>query len=178
MLTDIRCKAAEKRAAAYKLADGEGLYLFVTTTGFRSWRLKYRFQQKEKLLTFGPYPKVSLKDARRMRDDARRLLHDGQDPGAKATPQDVEHSRKFETIAREWHALQSAIWTPHYADDVIRSLMDYVFPVIGQQDIATVRSDQVLTIVRTIEARPAIETARRVSAASAPTHRSTPTGRS
>ena len=124
--------------------------------------MKYRYQQKEKLLTFGPYPQVGLKEARRMREDARRLLREGIDPGTKQTAGAIDTSRQFETIARNWHSQQSAIWTPPYAFDVMRSLTEYVFPVIGTQDIATVRSDQVLAIVRTIEARPAIETARRV----------------
>ncbi|HEX8446304.1 MAG TPA: integrase arm-type DNA-binding domain-containing protein [Sphingomonas sp.] len=164
MLTDIQCKTAEKRAAPYKLADGQGLFLLVTTSGYRSWRMKYRFEKKEKLLTFGPYPQIGLKEVRRMAEDARRVLRAGLDPATagKSLSANVDLSRRFETIAREWHALQSSIWSAKYAEDVLRSLEDYVFPTVGSLDIAAIRSDQVLTIVRAIEARPAVETARRV----------------
>ena len=164
MLTDIQCKAAEKRATPYKLADSQGLFLLVTTSGFRSWRMKYRFEKKEKLLTFGPYPQIGLKEARRLAEEARRVLRAGLDPSTagKSLSTETDRSRQFETIAGEWHLLQKAIWSEKYAEDVLRSLADYVFPTIGTLDIAKVRSDQVLAIVRAIEARPAIETARRV----------------
>jgi hypothetical protein len=76
MLTDLKARAAKPREKDYKLADAGGLYLFVTTKGYRSWRMKYRFAGKEKRLTFGAYPEVSLGEARERRDQARRLLRD------------------------------------------------------------------------------------------------------
>ena len=164
MLTEIQCKAAKAADKPYKLADAGGLYLLVTATGYRSWRMKYRFERKEKLLTFGPYPEIGLKDARRMRDEARRVIRDGLDPSAvnRSAAAEADGSRTFETIARDWHSRQSSIWTPTHAKDVLGSLVDHVFPTIGALDVATIRSDQILKIVRAIEARPAIETARRV----------------
>jgi integrase len=164
VLTDIQCRKAEPADKPYKLVDGKGVYLLVTPSGYRSWRMKYRFEKKEKLLTFGPYPEVGLKEVRQRVEDARRMLRAGLDPAAagKAASGEVDPGRRFETIARAWHSLQTSIWSEKYAEDVLRSLVDYVFPTIGSQDIATIKSDQVLAIVRAIEDRPAIETARRV----------------
>ena len=80
MLTDAAIRKAKPRDKDYKLADSGGLYLFVTKAGHRSWRLKYRFADKEKRLVLGSYPDLSLVEARDMRDDAKRMLRDGRDP--------------------------------------------------------------------------------------------------
>lgn len=83
MLSDVQASAATAGEKDYKLADANGLYLFVTRSGFKSWRMKYRFAGKEKRLTFGPYPEVSLEEARARRDEARGLLRDQIDPSAE-----------------------------------------------------------------------------------------------
>ncbi|MBW4056325.1 MAG: DUF4102 domain-containing protein, partial [Proteobacteria bacterium] len=80
-LSDIQVKNAKAQEKEYKIFDGGGLYLLVTTSGGRLWRLKYRFSDKEKQLTFGAYPAVSLADARQRREDAKKLLANGVDPG-------------------------------------------------------------------------------------------------
>ena len=102
-------------------------------TGYRSWRMKYRFERREKLLTFGPYPDIGLKDARRMRDEARRVIRDGLDPSAvnRSAATEADGLRTFETTARDWRSRQSSIWTPTHAKDVLGSLVDHVFPMIG-----------------------------------------------
>lgn len=165
MLTDIQCRSAQPKERDYKLTDGGGLFLLVKTSGFKSWRMKYRFAGKEKLLTFGAYPLLKLTEARKRREDAKRQLLDGIDPAVAkkgAGARQADNARHFETIAREWHAMQRDVWSPTHARDVLDSLMTHVFPVIGKQDLAEVPSAKVLEIVRAIEARPAIETARRV----------------
>jgi hypothetical protein len=104
-LKDLEVRYATKRAKDYKLADGEGLHLLVRPNGSKLWRMKYRFEGKEKLLSFGAYPKVSLADARLRRAEARLALAAGKDPGAKPERKPV---RTFEEAARAWHANREA----------------------------------------------------------------------
>jgi integrase len=165
-LTDIQAKAAKPQDKPYKLADEKGLYLFVAPTGLRSWRMKYRFMGKEKVLTFGPYPEVKLGTAREKRDTARAVLRDGRDPGmekkiaAAAGAADAENT--FETVAIAWHDLHKSKWSPTHTNDVIDSLRRDVFPKLGALPICLITPGMVLETLRAIENRPAIETARRV----------------
>ena len=166
MLTDAQCRNARSQGRDYKLSDGGGLYLFVTAQGYRSWRMKYRFALKERRLVFGPYPEVSLAEARRRRDEARAQLRDGLDPGVvrkqRAAASVLAEANSFELIARHWHSTQLPRWVPVHAADVIESLEQHVFPEIGRLPITAITAPMILKIVRAIEARPAIETARRV----------------
>tara|TARA_Y100001001_G_scaffold141346_1_gene145309 strand:+ start:187 stop:537 length:351 start_codon:yes stop_codon:yes gene_type:complete len=110
MLTDAAARKAKAREKDYKLADSGGSDLFITRTGHRSWRLKYRFGGKERRIVLGPYPEVPLAQARIMRVDAKRLLREGRDPRCEAKLAKMantqRHEHTFEGIAREWHALQ------------------------------------------------------------------------
>ncbi|MBZ9649972.1 integrase arm-type DNA-binding domain-containing protein [Sphingobium sp. 3R8] len=171
MLTDAQARKAAPRDKPYKLSDSGGLYLYVAPTGLRSWRMKFRFQNKEKLLTFGPYPEVPLSEARQRRDDARRQLRDNEDPSgarakSKATKdaERLERARKlsFEQLARTWHGLQSPRWAPVHADDVITSLSRDVFPDLGDRALDEIDAPAVLATLRKVEARGSIETARRL----------------
>ncbi len=165
MLTDAGVRAAKPKERAYKLTDGGGLVLFVAPTGSKLWRMRYTFGGKEKLLSFGPYPQVSLAQARDERDGAKKLLRAGKDP---AVEKKINHanvgdeSGTFEAIAREWHARNVPIWTEQHAGNVIDSLAAYVFPALGKLPINEITAPMVLRVLREIEARPAIETARRV----------------
>ncbi|MBX9641568.1 MAG: Arm DNA-binding domain-containing protein, partial [Mycobacteriaceae bacterium] len=117
-LTDTAIRNAKPGAKPAKLFDERGLFLLVTPAGGKWWRLKYRFDNKEKLLSLGTYPDVSLKDARGRRDAARKLLADGIDPGenrkaVKATK--VERAaNSFEVVAREWYAKHALNWVEHH----------------------------------------------------------------
>jgi integrase len=166
MLTDLKARQAKAREKDYKLADACGLYLFVTRTGFKSWRMKYRFGGKEKRLTFGPYPEVSLAEARERRDGARRLLRDGRDPMVEAVRRrlgaSADHAATFEMVARNWHAMHQPRWTPIHGQDVLTSLERDVFPLIGSLPIKEIDAPLVLSVLRRIEARGSIETAKRV----------------
>jgi len=171
MLTDAQAKKAAPREKPYKMADAGGLYLYVATTGLRSWRMKFRFQGVEKLLTFGPYPDVSLSEARQKRDDARRMIRDNEDPsGARAKSKAVkeaerlERARKlsFEQVARTWHELQAPRWAPVHSADVITSLERDVFPDLGGRALDEIDAPTVLATLRTVEGRGSIETARRL----------------
>ncbi|MEG3089597.1 tyrosine-type recombinase/integrase [Sphingomonas sp. PB4P5] len=132
-LTDIQARKAEIRDKGYKLSDAGGLYLFVTTKGFKSWRLKYRFGGKEKRLIFGPYPEVSLTKAREERDRARILLRDHRDPGLEERKRKMAaHAAAgvtFEKVARDWHDAQRARWSPVQAKKVIQAFERDVFPL-------------------------------------------------
>ena len=107
-LTDTAIRAAKAEDKARKLFDGDGLFLFVTPTGTKSWRLKYRFQGKEKLISLGPYPTVSLKEARERATAARKTLESGTDPSAERKREKNMTQNTFEMVAREWHAMKSA----------------------------------------------------------------------
>lgn len=155
-LTDPQCRNAEKQEKDYKLADGGGLYLYVTSKGAKSWRLKYRFAGKEKRLVFGRYPELKLADARIRRDDARRLLRDHKDPAAE------EHKRKMaaygsagatmEKIGRQWHEAQKPRWSPKYATKLIQALERDVFPVLGALHLADIDGPMILHMLRKVEA--------------------------
>nr|WP_313958558.1 Arm DNA-binding domain-containing protein [Novosphingobium sp. 9] len=130
-------KNAAPRDKAYKLADSGGLFLHVAKTGTKTWRMKFRFQGVEQLLTFGPYPEVKLSEARDKRDDARRQIREHINPaGARRRAQEAKEQEKaelaklinFETAARDWFALQAPRWAPVHANDVITSLERDVFP--------------------------------------------------
>ncbi|HEY0626376.1 MAG TPA: integrase arm-type DNA-binding domain-containing protein [Allosphingosinicella sp.] len=167
MLTDLACRQAKAKEQPYKLTDGKGLYLFVTPSGFRSWRMKYRCPAgKEKTLTFGAYPEISLGEAREKRDEARALLRDGIDPSIhrkqRAAAARVEAAATFERQAEEWMQREAGRWTPIYAKNVKQSLEDHVYPHIGSLPVKAVTAPLVLDIIRRIEREGKNETARRV----------------
>ena len=166
MLTDLQCRKAKAGEKDYKLSDAHGLYLFVTRTGFRSWRWKYRFAGKEKRLVLGSYPDINLSAAREARENGARLLRSGIDPALQAKQLAAirleEAEATFETVAREWHGQQLGGWVPRHAADVIKSLEQDVFPKIGALPVKGITSPMVLEVIRAIEDRPSIETARRV----------------
>ncbi|ARR52167.1 integrase [Rhizorhabdus wittichii DC-6] len=171
MLTDAQVRKAEKKDRPYKLADSGGLYLHVAPTGRRTWRMKFQFEGKEKLLTFGPYPEVSISAARAKRDEARQQLRDRNDPsGARKRAQEAKEAERraiaeqatFESVARTWHELQAPRWAPVHANDVITSLVRDVFPDIGGKPIRSLDTPTILATLRKVEDRGSIETAKRL----------------
>jgi integrase len=166
MLTDTQIKKAKATEKAYKISDSGGLYLQVATSGSKLWRLKYRVDGKEKLLALGPYPDVSLADARAARDKAKSELREGKDPSVIKKMNKFARNQAaintFEQLAREWYALQKPQWVERHAADVIDSLEKEVFPHIGSKPIKELNPTHILPVLRLIEQRGAIETARRV----------------
>ncbi|QOY95723.1 integrase arm-type DNA-binding domain-containing protein [Massilia sp. UMI-21] len=164
-LTDKAISNAKPGAKPVKLFDERGLFLLVTPTGGKWWRLKYRIDGKEKLLSLGTYPDVSLKDARERRDDARKQIADGIDPShsrkAQKTLRRVHATNSFEFVAREWYEKHSPGWVPSHGDRIIRRLERDIFPDLGNRPIAEITSPELLQVVRKIEARGALETAHR-----------------
>ncbi len=166
MLTDLACKRAAPRDRDWKLADGGSLYLLIKPSGTKSWRWKYRFGQKEKQLTLGLYPAVSVTQARRARDSARQQLREGIDPGVVRQQAKARASTaaldSFEAIARAWHVGKATTLTDRYAGQVMDRLEADIFPRFGRLPIAEVTPPIVLAAIRKIEERGALEMAHRV----------------
>ncbi|MEG3125161.1 tyrosine-type recombinase/integrase [Sphingomonas sp. GB1N7] len=158
-LKELEARYATKRGKDYKLADGEGLYLLVRPNGSKLWRFKYRYAGKEKLLSFGAYPKISLADARLRRAEARVALGQGTDPGARDKPAAVT---TFEQAARAWHANRVASLDAGHASRLLTRLENDAFPVLGSSDLRSVTSAEVLAMVRRVEARGALDVSRRL----------------
>lgn len=165
-LTDTQAKNAKAIGKPVKLADAHGLYLFVTPGGVKSWRWKYRFDGREKVLVIGRYPELGIKDARGVRDEADKIRRGGHDPAfAKASAKAHAAANRlgtFESVAREWHTNQAKRWRPKYAAQILRSLVNDVFPAIGNRPIGQVTAPDVLAVLRAIEARGAHDQAHRI----------------
>lgn len=157
MLTIGAVKAAAPQARAYKLFDGGGMFLFVTPAGAKSWRLKYRWRGREKLLVLGRFPEMTLPAARAAREAARLQLDAGADPGRRHQDGD-----RFEAVARAWHQHQLARWSPAHGEDVMSSLERDVFPAIGARPIGSIEAAELLELVRGVEARGCLESAGRL----------------
>jgi integrase len=166
-LTKIQCDHAACPAERpfVRLADGLGMYLEVTAAGGRYWRLKYRFGGKEKRLALGVYPTVSLAQARDARDGARKSLAAGRDPAqlrrdAKLM-RAMGEANTFEHVARDWWAHWKGPKSQRHADYVIRRLEADVFPALGARPVASITAPQLLATAKTIEARGAVDIAKR-----------------
>ena len=164
-LTDTAVRNAKPSTKPTKLFDERGLFLIVTPAGGKWWRFRYKVDGKEKLLSLGVYPDVGLKDARQRRDDARKLLADSIDPGenrkAVKAAKAERGANSFEVVAREWYAKYSPNWAEHHGNRIIRRFERDIFPWIGRRPIADVTAPDLLSALRRIENRGALETAHR-----------------
>jgi hypothetical protein len=161
VLTDNAIRGAKPREKPYKLADGGGLFILVNPSGAPWWRFKFRVAGKEKLLSSGVYPDVPLKLARERRDDARRQLASGIDPSVRRKAEKVAESDSFEAVAREWFTKFSTGWAPSHSGKIIRRLEMDVFPWLGSRPVSQVTAPELLSCLRRIEARGALDTAHR-----------------
>jgi integrase len=174
MLTDAFCRKAkplpretpEAKGKDRKLADSKGLYLTVRPTGSKIWRFKYRFGGKEKLLVIGPYPEISLIEARDARDKARALLRDGIDPSIDKKQRKAaslaEALDTFEAAARAWHRNRAETLNARYSGQIMSRFEENIFPTLGALPIKAITAPMVLAALRSIEARGAKEMAHRV----------------
>lgn len=164
-LTDTTIRNAKPGEKPVKLFDERGLYLELSPAGGKWWRLKYRFNGKEKRLSLGVYPDVSLKEARDRRDTARKLLADGIDPSenrkAQKSAQVDRVANSFEVVTREWFAKYSTRWAVKHSERILHRFERDIFPWIGGRPIADITAPELLTVVRRIESRGALETAHR-----------------
>ncbi len=164
-LTDVSVRTAKATDKPVKLFDERGLFLLVSPSGGKWWRLKYRFEGKEKLLSLGTYPDTPLKLAREARENARQLVAQGIDPSvqrkASKSAREERDANSFEVIAREWYASHGPTLAPSYSVKVIRRFERDLFPKLGSMAITGMKPIDLLNVLRAIEARGAVETAHR-----------------
>jgi integrase len=170
-LSDMQVNKAKPKSKAYKLADGGGLYLLVTVSGGKLWRYDYRFDGIRKTISFGQYPVLTLAEARQCREDARKLLAGGQDPGAvKKHQRDVVQAQRecdtntFEKVSREWHEYRKPEWSENHAGRLLTSLEKDVFPFIGDRPITSIKTPDLVVLLQRVAART-LETAYRLKIA-------------
>ncbi|ELV7528924.1 tyrosine-type recombinase/integrase [Edwardsiella ictaluri] len=154
-------EASKAKDKPYKLADGGGLYLLVNPNGTKYWRLKYRVAGKEKLMAVGVYPNVTLADARVKREDAKRVLAAGGDPGLEKQEEKrakvMAVTNSFEKLAREWHEHKRPAWSKGYADDILEYLRKDIFPYIGKRAITDIKPMDMLAVLRKMEQRGVLD---------------------
>jgi integrase len=160
-IKEIQARNAVSADKPYKLADGGGLFLLVQPNGSKLWRMKYRFAGKEKLLSFGTYPAVSVSAAREKRLHAKHTLSLGKDPMGGVIQTSVPHEKSFALVAKCWHKNRASSLDPAHAARVWSRIERDVIPVIGDMHIDKISPPDVLAMIRQIEARGALDISRR-----------------
>lgn len=163
-LTVREVEAAKPEAKIRRLYDEGGLYLEIRPKGSRLWMLKYRVAGREKRISLGPYPEVSLRQARDQRDDARRLIREGLDPSAerKASREVATGGHTFGAVAEDWWGTWSAGKAKSTIDKTRQSLDNDILPALGRRPIREIQPADLVPILRAVEERGAVDTAHRV----------------
>ncbi|EAW9307755.1 DUF4102 domain-containing protein [Salmonella enterica] len=160
-LTARQISTAKPTDKPYKLSDGGGLYLLVNPNGSRYWRMKYRYAGKEKLLSIGVYPDVTLAEARDKRTKAKRILAAGDDPSevkqAEREAKNLAVNNSFELLALEWHEHKKPNWSSGYADDIMEYLRKDIFPYIGKKAITDIKPITMLSVLKKMEERGVLD---------------------
>ncbi len=165
-LTDAAARNAKPKDKSYKLADSGGLYLEILPAGGKYWRMKYRANGKESRLAFGVYPTITLLQARKARDAAKDQLAQGLNPAhekkrAKLAAL-VKQSNSFQVVAQEWLVSRQETWSESHAQKIKVQLEKDVFATLGARPIAEITAPELLSVIRQIESRDALETSRKV----------------
>lgn len=162
----MQIRRAKPEAKAYTLGDGLGLSLLIEPNGSKSWRFRYRYGGKPKMISLGVYPTITLADARSRRDEARKLVAEGKNPSEVRKEQKLalqtESENAFEKIAREWHQMKSAKWSAGYASDIMEAFQNDIFPYVGTRPVGEIKPLELLNVLRKIEKRRALEKMRKV----------------
>jgi hypothetical protein len=165
-LTAKQIDTSKPKEKDYKLSDGGGLYLLIKANGSKYWRLKYRIEGKEKLLAIGAYPTVTLANARKKREEAKRLLVDGVDPSQKRKEQKqaakTDKANTFENLTREWYEKRIDRWSASYAAEMMETFEKDVFPYIGDKPIAEIPPMELMAVLSRLNDRGATEKLRKV----------------
>ncbi|WP_316391096.1 tyrosine-type recombinase/integrase [Citrobacter farmeri] len=160
-LTARQVSTAKPTEKPYKLSDGGGLYLLVNPNGSRYWRMKYRYAGKEKLLSIGVFPDVTLAEARDKRSEAKRVLASGDDPSevkqAAREAKNLAVNNSFEFLALEWHEHKKPDWSSGYADDILEYLRKDIFPYIGKKAITDIKPMTMLSVLKKMEERGVLD---------------------
>jgi integrase len=165
-ISEVKARNAKPKSKPYKIADGDGLFLLVSPSGSKYWRMRYFFGGKEKLLALGVYPDVSLAEARERRIQARKVLANGNDPSdAKKAAKRIaakNHTNTFETIAREWLEKMAHEWKPGHLRAKRSQLQRHIFKKLGNRPIVEITAPDVLETLRAVEAQGILDTTRRL----------------
>ncbi|AWH87874.1 tyrosine-type recombinase/integrase [Limnobaculum parvum] len=163
MLTIKQIDSSKPKDKAYRLADGEGLFLFIPPTGKKVWRMRYRFEGKEKTLVIGPYPEISLADARAKRFEAKVKLSSGIDPSEQKQvskrQEKIADADSFSDIFNEWYLNKSKVWSIGYAEEMKDMFDKDILPVIGHMKMEEIEPMVMLKVIRLFENRGAMERA-------------------
>ena len=162
-LSDAKIRSAKASIKPKKLFDEKGLFLLIKPTGSRYWHHKYRFAGKEKLISYGPYPEISLAEARSCREESRRLLRESIDPTAfrKANTAALSRASKntFSIVADEWFHKQLPKWAESTAKKRKQLLNNDLISRLGTLPIENITTHELLSVLQRIEDRGAIDTA-------------------
>ncbi|PWC18969.1 tyrosine-type recombinase/integrase [Brenneria corticis] len=165
-LTDVKVRSSKPTDKPYKLTDGEGMHLMVHPNGSKYWRLQYRFDGKQRMLALGVYPQVTLSEARQRKDEARKQIANGIDPGEQkklekqARQTGIENN--FKAVALEWHEYKRPNWSKGYADDLMEAFENDIFPDIGKRPVAEIKPLEMLTTLRKLEKRGVLDKLRKI----------------
>ena len=151
MLNNTQIKNAKAKEKQYRLSDGNGLYLEITPKGSKRWRWRYRYARKEKMLSLGLYPAVSLKQARERAEDMRRQLGEGLDPSQIRKEKKFAEGFTFEVVALEWLEKFSGQWTEGHARNLRVRLEQGMLPFIGGLPVNEISAPMILAPLRQIE---------------------------
>jgi integrase len=157
MLTIKQIDAARPKDKPYRLLDSNGLYLYVPVTGKKVWQLRYKIDGKEKVLTVGKYPLMSLQEARDKAWLAKKDVSVGVDP-VKAKKLSVKDN-SFGSIYQEWYEHKKQVWSEVYSTELSRMFQDDILPLIGGMEINEIEPMQILEVIRRFEDRGAMERA-------------------
>ncbi|SDJ24406.1 Integrase [Agrobacterium fabrum] len=158
-LSDLKCRNAKPAEKDYKLADAGRLYLLVRPNGSKLWRMNYQFAGKQKTLSIGAYPSVSLADARQSREIAKEHLAHGRDPALAS----ADHpERRFKIVATNWWDARRKRWNAVYAERIWSRLENRVFPRLGELDVTKIAARDILALIKEIEVEGKHDLARRV----------------
>jgi hypothetical protein len=164
-LSEAKIRNSKPKEKAYKIGDGDGLFLFITPNGHKYWRMKYFFENRERVMSIGPYPEISLAEAREKRFEIRKMKANGLDAATVIREQKkqvaIENSNSFETVAREWHKRKCSAWSEYYAKQVLQRFEKDIFPKIGHRPIGKITAKEILDMAQVIEERNAYELAHR-----------------
>jgi integrase len=165
-LTDVTIRNATPREKPYKMSDGGGLFLLIQPNGSKLWRKKYRYGGKEKGLSLGPYPRVTLAEARAAREAAFKVLERGEDPAQlkKEAKRKLNAAAEngFEKVAHNWWEHRRDGWSAKHAQAVLQTLKANIFPHIGTRPVDAITPPELLEVIRKIEKRGSLEIASKV----------------
>jgi integrase len=161
MLNTTKINSLKPKDKPYKVADAHGLYIDVRPTGTKCWRQKYRYNGKEKLLSHGKYPMVTLAEARELRDKAIRQLYDHIDPARAKRRAKSESNNTFEVLAKEWHEKQSVNWKPAHSAKVWHQIETDLLPFLKDEPIDNITTTDLLEVLDRVQKRGALDIAAR-----------------